>query len=612
MSSSISALVGTRSGSDYAIPSLLPAPVIPLGPVEPLDAATYLPSSLLRANPFAWSSSSSTDAMELPALLAAHENTHSDLMLHLAVPSAAAQPLAYPVARTNNHTSMQEQRQQVVVGAEVMDAAYSSRLVISLKEDSERRRHRESIQRQAQTALAASLAQSDGDGIGASTRLANTWGAADGGTAFSPPSPLSADTAVSTSSSSTANVSSSMPDHSPQFQAVKNEMHSPPPAIGLLNEGDLRSISLPAVGKTLLASPDYRFSLDDGLEEFGDLSPPAMYTTPRRGSLCGGSCKTEQHEPLNALAYLHSLASTPCSSASSYQLTPTGTPSTPLATLPGMFSGGVMAQSLAAVRATEVPNEYKSSASFREIRALYAQRFDQPQQQQQLEHRRPSLYTVATSNTVAAAEVAVLQAVQQRTIAAKLKDSDINQQPSSDSEGEAAPIIVRQPVHQQASGSKKTTSKRKRKRKRAISTSKPSSGSSSERRRRSRDSDKENRPPQKCEQCHRRQADSGYGTGRFCGSKCARTYSINKRSHRHKQYSCSSALYRSAWLLLGVQFTDDLFLLLPADCDGMNRYSVKRKKTRASVAMEDEAEDEEQEAEVNEPSAAMESSQLQQ
>lgn len=574
MTSFAPTLISIAGGTGFAFPSLLqlcPASVVPLGPADPLSTAgTARSSSLLHGNSLSWSTFSYSVDTEPPAARSEppHQPTTPSQPINPVLPPAVpAVTLSLPPPASRG---VEGQKQQAMVAAEVWQNAHSSGLVISLKEDSERRRRWETSQRQFHAAFTVSAPQSEGDRAAApsppqeSARQSLDTVAADGDTSSSPPSPLSADMAVSSSSASSSAVSSSMPDNSLLLGAANHEMHSPPP-IGLLKEIDARSSSLPIVGKLLLASPEHCFGLDDGLDELDCLSPPAVYTPPRRGSFCGAVRKADEHEPLDALAYLQSLTSTPCSSNSSYQLTPPGgTPSTPLPSLPLTFAGTLIQHSVAAIRTGEVD---KGRTPLCEISSQHIHPRHQQQQRQQLRHRRSSLYTLSTDNATAVAEAAALQSVQQRTIAAKLQDCDIHQLPSDDSDGEAADIIVRQPAQHTGNQTRKAASKRKRKRSRPAASNKPASGSSSERRRKSKESEKENRSPQQCEQCHRRQADSGYGTGRFCGAKCARTYSIKQRSDNNRHSPLRTTQPRL--LMCAAELSLTSFPLLVDLCDEM-------------------------------------------
>ena len=541
-SSSPSGLASAVPSEGFLFRPLLPvssAPVAPLGPADWLTSAAGTasapPSSLLLFSPLSWSSSSFATAAPIvlaqPAPLQALPADITQLLSRL-------QPLTVPAMTVAIGRTATVQQQLVARAAAVHDG-----LVISLKEDSERRRERETSQRQTRVVSSAQLLLSEGDEA-ASPRPSGSAShppsdiAADGGQASSPPPSLSEDTlAASASSSSTSTVLPSLPVHSPALGADKAEVSSPP-TIGLLKEPDATVASLPAGGK-LLASSDLHFGLDDDVDELSSLSPPAVFTPPRRGSFCGGARRTHDHEPLDALAYLQSLTSTPCSSQSDQSMSPGAvSPSSltsipPLATASSLLSRPAASQPLTAVTASDVLRHYQFRAPLRDIQnelQHYAAHIDGQQ------HRRVSLYTVAASDADATiAKLAALRAVQQRTIAAKLRDSDICQQPSDDSDGEAAAIIVRQPLHAIDGTSQRTTSKPNRKRKRSTAGSE----SRTNRKRKVKDSAKEDRPPQQCEQCWRRQADSAYGTGRFCGPKCARTYSINKRSTHSQPLSLS-------------------------------------------------------------------------
>ena len=437
-----------------------------------------------------------------------------------AMPAAASSPTRPSAGRAGG-----EEQRAVVVATEVDEEPYASGLVISLKEDSERRQQREAAQ---QTSTETESACTTDDGA-----------------ASVPSSPESADTADS-ANTCPSGACSSMPGHapllaSPIVRGVPHDMHSPPP-IGLLKESDVRSSSLPVLGRVLLASPQPRFGLDDVMDDFANLSPRSLHTPPRRGSYSASEqhCSVEEHEPLDALAYLHSLTSTPRSS-SSYELTPSsaGTPSTParvlLPSLPPLFTTSTAHPLTAAA----VPSGRHDRVPFH-VHYLHAMR--QP-------HRRTSLYTVADATSVAAvAQAAALQAIQQRTIAAKLTASSDGRHQADEERGDEQPIIVRQPLEQtngrKSSAAPKHTPKRKRT---AVKSKSRKAGSGGRGSRAARESEKENRRPQQCEQCHRKQADTTYGTGRFCGPKCARTFSITKRSEdstatRSLDASCSVAL----------------------------------------------------------------------
>ena len=394
----------------------------------------------------------------------------------------------------------------MVASAVKEEAEHSCALVISLKEDSERRRQR-AITRQSQGSPQSPLDN-----------------AADGGI-LAPSSPRSTDMSV-TNSSASSDISLSMFTHSPVLESATHEVPSPPP-IGPLKELHARSSSLHNVGMLLFASPDHRFGLDNAMNEFGNLSPQAVFTPPRRGSLSDTGRKADEREPLDALAYLQSLTSTPCSSSSS-GLSPPGvdTPSTPIRPTLPLSAGLDVHQSLTAASMNDETDSHHSRAPLRE---LHHHQYQQ-QYRQQL-NPRGSLYTVTTvAPSVPAAEMAALHAIQQRTIAAKLTGSNTQQPSSNESDGEAAAINVKQPLHQQSRTSRSAVSKRKRTKKKSLSGKKSRSESNIDRRCAAKDSEKENKRPQQCEQCHRKQANTEYGTGRFCGPTCARTFSITKRS----------------------------------------------------------------------------------
>ena len=495
-------------------------PVIPLGPAGLHSGAA---ASLLRAIPFSWSSHSVSTINQEAAPLASAEPTQH-YMLHQPPPVSQQKSSGQPSAVTHSvvHALNCElaAQQQVVLGRAVRRAAHATELVISLQEDSERKRWLDISQMLSQ--YASPPAQ-----IGLS---------ADGSAASSPPSPSSADTAMSsTGSASTGATVSSAVGHSPSLGGFRHEVHSPPP-IGLLKEIDPRSFSLPTSGALLLASPEPRFGFDDGID---DLSPPPVYTPPRRGSFDGGERKGDEHEPLDALAYLHSLASTPCST-SSYGLPTLGAGAASaflppqLPTLPP-FPASVVLPSYSATNGHDLVDDHSDRMPLRDLQ----RHTHQPQRHRHVQSRRASQYTLADSamDASAATGMAAFRAVQPRTIAAKLTAGNGNQPSSYE---EAAAIIVRQETLRQSGlRSRDAAGKRKRVRKSATGTT---AGRSTDRTRTARDDEKENRPPQKCEQCHRKHADSIYGTGRFCGSKCARTYSITKRSDTSHTFTATTRL----------------------------------------------------------------------
>ena len=548
------------------------APVVPLGPA-PLSVAPALARSMLSSQspagpPFFPSTPpaalSTVSAAQLAALFKSTPASTQMLMQHL-LPSLvnSTHPLALPAltvaGKVAGEQAEHKQRQVVRVQAVNGEAQQhlpngnGSALVISLKEDSERRRVWEkNVMAYLTAPVASSLDDPETASSSSSSRSMsssadlNSESPADSSTdhssASAPPTPLSADPEESASSSTSASTasSSSSPDHSPLLESAKHDILSPP-AIGLLKEADGPS-SMSAVGKLLLSSSESRFGLEDGLDdELGSLSPPAVYTPRRRGSFTvGGRNKVDEYEPLDALAYLHSLTSTPCSSASSRLLTPLGasTPSSagqPLSAMTSMFSRPAMLHQPITAASTSVRavlDEVIDRVPLRDMQVLH----HYYEQQRPHAHRRASLYTMAaSSSTSAVSEVAALWEVQQRTIAAKLHHSNTQQQQQpQDSDGDTAPIIVKQSEQYADVPSARSSSKRKRKRKPPVdSTNKQARVSSDRRKERSKNEAKENRPPQQCEQCRRQQANSDYGTGRFCGPTCARTFSIKKRSARN-------------------------------------------------------------------------------
>ena len=116
----------------------------------------------------------------------------------------------------------------------------------------------------------------------------------------------------------------------------------------------------------------------------------------------------------------------------------------------------------------------------------------------------------------------LLRAMHSRTIAARLTEG------STGSDSDERPIIVSQqseePQQQRRKRSRGARRSAVPKKRRARAGSNKENSASRSRQRQDGDI--------QCEHCGTRAADPEYGTGRFCGPKCARTFSIEKRYHK--------------------------------------------------------------------------------